>query len=239
MQQQYSEKSDAFSYLSGFLGALLGAAVGAVPWFLVSTFLELYSSWLGLVVGICAFFGYKLLKGAKNKGYAITVIIICSVLMIYVSEFCSYWVVLSRDPEWIAAAEAESASVGSYVFWSLVYPDNLLEILKASAIGMILGVVGVCCMLKNVIQYCSAVTLQTAQPGQGCGTDQYSANPYGANPYGTDAASGDSSDGSIYTAVPETPQTDDGASAAYAAPAAEAQTGNAESGGDDAAQGGR
>ena len=44
MQQQYSEKSDAFSYLSGFLGALLGAAVGAVPWFLVSTFLELYSS---------------------------------------------------------------------------------------------------------------------------------------------------------------------------------------------------
>ena len=239
MQQQYSEKSDAFSYLSGFLGALLGAAVGAVPWFLVSTFLELYSSWLGLVVGICAFFGYKLLKGAKNKGYAITVIIICSVLMIYVSEFCSYWVVLSQDPEWIAEAEAESFSVGSYVFWTLVYPDNLLEILKLSVIGMLLGVAGVCCMLKNVIRYCSAVTLQTAQPGEPYGTTPYSTTPYGTNPYGTDAASGDPSDGSIYTAVPETPQTDDGASAAYAAPAAEAQTGNAESGGDDAAQGGR
>lgn len=239
MQQQYSEKSDAFSYLSGFLGALLGAAVGAVPWFLVSTFLELYSSWLGLVVGICAFFGYKLLKGAKNKGYAITVIIICSVLMIYVSEFCSYWVVLSQDPEWIAEAEAESLSVGSYVFWTLVYPDNLLEILKSSVIGMLLGVAGVCCMLKNVIRYCSAVTLQTAQPGEPYGTTPYSANPYDTNPHGTDATSGDSSDGSIYTAVPETPQTDDGASAAYAAPAAEAQTGNAESGGDDAAQGGR
>ena len=239
MQQQCSEKSDAFSYLSGFLGALLGAAVGAVPWFLVSTFLELYSSWLGLVVGICAFFGYKLLKGAKNKGYAITVIIICSVLMIYVSEFCSYWVVLSQDPEWIAEAEAESLSVGSYVFWTLVYPDNLLEILKWSVIGMLLGVAGVCCMLKNIIRYCSAVTLQTAQPGEPYGTTPYSTNPYGTNPYGTDAASGDSSDGSIYTAVPETPQTDDGASAAYAAPAAEAQAGNAESGGDDAAQGGR
>lgn len=210
-----------------------------MPWFLVSTFLELYSSWLGLVVGICAFFGYKLLKGAKNKGYAITVIIICSVLMIYVSEFCSYWVVLSQDPEWIAEAEAESFSVGSYVFWTLVYPDNLLEILKSSVIGMLLGVAGVCCMLKNVIRYCSAVTLQTAQPGESYGTTPYSTNPYGTNPYGTDAASGDSSDGSIYTAVSETPQTDDGASAAYAAPAAEAQTGNAESGGDDAAQGGR
>lgn len=210
-----------------------------MPWFLVSTFLELYSSWLGLVVGICAFFGYKLLKGAKNKGYAITVIIICSVLMIYVSEFCSYWVVLSQDPEWIAEAEAESFSVGSYVFWTLVYPDNLLEILKSSVIGMLLGVAGVCCMLKNVIRYCSAVTLQTAQPGESYGTTPYSTNPYGTNPYGTDAASGDSSDGSIYTAVSETPQTDDGASAAYAAPAAEAQTGNAESGRDDAAQGGR
>lgn len=239
MQRQCSEKSDAFSYLSGFLGALLGAAVGAVPWFLVSTFLEFYSSWLGLVVGICAFFGYKLLKGAKNKGYAITVIIICSVLMIFVSEFCGSWVLLSRDSEWIAAAEAESFSVGSYVFWNLVHPDNLLVILKASAIGMILGVVGVCCMLKNVIQYCSAVTLQTAQPGQGCGTDQYSANPYGANPYGTDAAPGDSSDGSIYTAAQETPQTDNGAAAACGAPAAEAQPGNAESGGDDAPQGGQ
>lgn len=42
------------SALTGILGALFGALVGAVPWFLTSTFADFFVGWLGFLVGVAA-----------------------------------------------------------------------------------------------------------------------------------------------------------------------------------------
>ena len=101
------QQNTPVKYFKGLLGAALGALVGAIPWFLVSTFLEFYVGWLGFIVAFASFFGYKLLRGAKVKWYGITVMILFSVIAIYLSEFFSYVYYLTNDPEWQEYAALE------------------------------------------------------------------------------------------------------------------------------------
>jgi len=153
MQQQTVNTPSSF--LKGLLGAVLGALLGAIPWFLVSTFLEFYVGWLGFIVGFAAFFGYKLLKGARVKWYGITVMILLSTVAIYISEFFSYVYVFANDPEWIQYAALEGMDVVPYVILSLIMPENLLLLLQDTAVGIIIGILGVCSNIKAINQYCS------------------------------------------------------------------------------------
>lgn len=174
-------KSDTFSYFSGLLGALLGALIGSIPWFLVSAFANFYVGWLGFLTGVSAFFGYKLLKGARVNWYAMTVTILCSIVAILVSEFCAVWIYLSNDSEWIEVAASFDMSVTSYVFISLLDPENLWMIISGTWIGLLIGVLGIISVRKNIIAYCNTTVLSPTMSGTYEQVDP--ATPYNNNTY--------------------------------------------------------
>ena len=77
-QQNKALEEDNGSYLTGAIGALLGALIGAIPWALV-----MYSGYvaaiLGLLIGWLSNKGYNLLHGKKTKAKLVIVIIMCIV----------------------------------------------------------------------------------------------------------------------------------------------------------------
>ena len=92
------------SALTGILGALFGALVGAVPWFLTSTFADFFVGWLGFLVGVAACWGYRLFKGRRSTRFAMATVIVCSLLALFAAEIASWMYVLCSDPEWQADA---------------------------------------------------------------------------------------------------------------------------------------
>ena len=74
-------KTSPIFYLTGFIGALLGAAIGAIPWIAVY-----FAGWivgiLAFLTGMGAFYGYKLFRGPKNRTTALVMIYAVSLLTI-------------------------------------------------------------------------------------------------------------------------------------------------------------
>ena len=68
------------AYLRGAAGALAGAILGALPWFLVYWFLGWNMWYLGALVGIASFYGYAFLWGAHDTGFALGAVIVSSLL---------------------------------------------------------------------------------------------------------------------------------------------------------------
>ena len=146
---------DRGSIPMGFLGALLGALVGAVPWFLVSTFANFYVGWLGFLVGWAAAFGYQKLKGRRSFGLAITMVVICSLLALVAAEFGSVMYMLCTDPIIQRAAEVYDIPVIELVFETLrlLLPEIFKEILPNLVIGLLIGGLGILSAGKYVRQY--------------------------------------------------------------------------------------
>lgn len=51
------------NYFQGFMGAILGAVVGAIPWVLVEAFTGVIAAFLGALIGLAAYKGYQLFQG--------------------------------------------------------------------------------------------------------------------------------------------------------------------------------
>ena len=137
----------------GIIGAILGALVGAIPWFLVSTFTSFYVGWLGFLVGWAAIFGYQKLKGRKSFRLAITVVVICSLLALVVAEYGSWMFRLCTDPGWQADAAYLGIPVALLAFDSLLMPENFKVILPGLVIGLLIGGLGIFSAGKYVRQY--------------------------------------------------------------------------------------
>ena len=71
---QKSKQEDTGSYAQGFLGALLGTALGAVVWAGV-LYMGFVASLVGLLIGWLAEKGYTLCHGRKGKGKVVILII--------------------------------------------------------------------------------------------------------------------------------------------------------------------
>ncbi len=67
------------SYLTGIVGALLGAFVGGLPAFIALHFLHIVSAWLFMLLPIASYFGYKLCRGKMNAVAGISAVV-CSLL---------------------------------------------------------------------------------------------------------------------------------------------------------------
>ncbi len=165
MSENVLRQESALRYFTGILGGLLGALVGAVPWFLVATFTGFFVGWLGFLVAWCSYFGYRLFRGVKNKAFALSVIIICSVAAIIFSDFCGNMVALCRDADWQATAAQYGVSVAELAFVSITATENLSILLPNLLIGLAIGVLGIISIRKQVAAYVApAVSQQDAAP---------------------------------------------------------------------------
>lgn len=150
---ELEEPGTAGSYPLGLIGALLGAVVGAVPWFLASTFTNFFIGWLGFLVGWCACWGYQKCRGARRTGYAMTVVILCSIFAIVLSDFASNMYLLCTDFEWQRAARYEHISVYQLAAGALLMPENLQYILPNLGIGLLIGGLGIFSARRQVLEY--------------------------------------------------------------------------------------
>lgn len=138
-----SKKGGIGSYLLGALGALLGGVVGAIPWYIVSEFGGWYVGILAYLIGLASFFGYRLFKGPKKSGYAITVIIFSCLLVVVGSSLLPII----------------DASVGYYNSFSVENVISYFNRIETSsflinmAMGLIIAGAGVFSTIKHIAAY--------------------------------------------------------------------------------------
>ena len=151
--QEEQPQREEGSALLGFLGAFLGACVGAIPWFLVSTFTNFYVGWLGFLVAWASVFGYQKLKGRKSYGFAMVAVVGSSLIALVLAEFGGWMFMLCTDPGWQADAARWRVPVARLAFDSLMMPENWHIILPNLGIGLLIGGLGIFSARKNVRQY--------------------------------------------------------------------------------------
>lgn len=76
--ENVSKKRNIFA---GIVGALIGALIGSVPWILAYIYIDTMWSILAAVIGIGAYYGYKLFKGPLNKHTPVIVTVISLLVM--------------------------------------------------------------------------------------------------------------------------------------------------------------
>lgn len=158
-----NEKEPASRYILGFVGALLGAVVGCIPWFIVSTFMNYFVGLLGFVVGIASFFGYKLLKGPKKTVYAYAVVLACSIVCILISGAVGFYVTvmneLAKSFEVSYGELMEMISLSGYTGTSFLIElcqedaELLTNFVTNMVLGLVLGILGIVCVRKPVAAY--------------------------------------------------------------------------------------
>ena len=181
-------KPTGASYLLGFLGALLGALVGAIPWFIVSTFFHFFVGWLGFVVGLASFFGYKLFKGAKNLPFAMVCIIVLSILSICLAEFVGYAVFVHQELEEILASYGITSAIPLSVTLEstievLTSPDVIGEAVGNLVIGLVIAVLGIVAVRRQIFVYTQAGAPAYPEAGGVPAANPYApAAPYAGQP---------------------------------------------------------
>ena len=134
-----------YVYLRGAAGALLGALVGAVPWFLLSG--GWFSMWLGALISMASFYGYRLLKGAHHTTFATVTVILFSLLAMFGSEFFGMLLGYVRTgyyPDVTQAFRAMIASLADGGLWALL--RNML-------VGLVFGLIGLFSIRKYITVY--------------------------------------------------------------------------------------
>ena len=161
--------ADRGSAAMGILGALLGGAVGSIPWFLVSTFADFFVGWLGFLTAVASAWGYRKLHGRRSLAFATVTVILCSMLCLFAAEIGSWMYVLCTDPEWQADAASYGISVVRLAWESILMPENWGVILPSLGLGMFIGLLGVIAVRPSVKKYVlgEADAAIPAQPGWG------------------------------------------------------------------------
>lgn len=84
------------SYVTGILGAILGALIASVPTLLTTWFLERIYALLFILIPLGAYHGYRLLRGKMNKMVGVVTVII-SLLMPFVMDQILFYLVVATS----------------------------------------------------------------------------------------------------------------------------------------------
>lgn len=76
------------SYINGFVGAIIAAALGAVVWGFVLK-MGYFVGWLGLLIGLAVCKGYELMHGKVGKGKGV-ILVVSVVLSVVAGTFLAY-----------------------------------------------------------------------------------------------------------------------------------------------------
>ena len=144
-------------YLTGFAGALLGALVGALPWFLIRTFAG-YDLWILLgFIGIASFFGYRLLWGAHSTGFAVTVIVVCSLVSVVLLtcgfQIYEWWKIREILAEDSGLPQLLTMSFGKFLGFCLTQSGYVQELLYGCAWPLLLCALGLAGIRRQILIY--------------------------------------------------------------------------------------
>lgn len=123
----------AGNYLTGFIGALLGGLVGAIPNVLAAVLLERVFSLLYALIPIAAYQGYKLFNGKLNKAAFISTLV-SSVINLFSVEFLTLYVIAS-----MAYEDLLTPGFAVELFVTFLLNGNLTADLAQSALFLALG----------------------------------------------------------------------------------------------------
>ncbi len=134
-----------YVYLRGAAGALLGALVGAVPWFLIGG--GWFSMWLGALISMASFYGYRLFKGAHHTTFATATVVLFSLLAMFGAEFCGMLLDYVRTGYYTDVAQAFAAMMAG------LEGGGLWTLLRSMLVGLIFGLIGLFSIRKYISVY--------------------------------------------------------------------------------------
>ena len=156
--EENRKEEDRGNYVTGFLGALLGSAVGSILWAVVLYF-GYVASIVGFVIGFLAEKGYNLLKGKQGKG-KIAILIIAVILGVLVGNFGADVIALVQM---INAGEMGDMTYGQIPLLILLVlledPSYLTATLSNIGLGLLFSGLGVWSLLRRTKAEVSGVKI--------------------------------------------------------------------------------
>lgn len=120
------------NYVTGLIGALLGGVVGTIPNVLAAVWAERVVALLYALIPICAYYGYKLLRGKMNRG-AFVCTLVASVVNLFVMQYIQVYVLIAQRLNFF------SPRIVLQLYWDMLTGGNLTADLVQSAIFLALG----------------------------------------------------------------------------------------------------
>ena len=140
----FEKDRESFShYLTGLLGALLGAVVGVLPWFIAAALLNWQFGWLAFLVSTGSFFGYQYLRGAHSTSFATTCIVIASLLAMFASCLLNSAIGLMTVNPAMTLLEAMRYYLGS----------GIQALLRDMLFGIVFAAIGLVGIRSRVLSY--------------------------------------------------------------------------------------
>ncbi|MCH5316661.1 MAG: zinc ribbon domain-containing protein [Eubacterium sp.] len=127
--RKYLETQNSLSrnYLLGFIGALAGGLIGAIPWAIVSSF-GWFVGWLGFLIAFLASKGYDLMKVKQNMN-KLWCVIIAVIIGVFAGQILSDIISIVMDDE----LNGEFLTIFNY------YKTHFVEYLKVNAANLGMG----------------------------------------------------------------------------------------------------
>ena len=158
MENHPVEVQNEGSYARGFIGALLGALIGAALWCVIMQ-LGFISALVGFAIGWLAEKGYTLLKGKVGKG-KVAILAVCIIIGVLVGIFASDYVDWYRSiaefyPDACITIDGQEIAVGYsdiprlIVYYLITDAEYLSMILKNVLMGLLFAGLGVFSILRN------------------------------------------------------------------------------------------
>ena len=134
---------DTGSYALGFLGALAGAVLGAIPW-AVALYFGFFVSMLGFVIGYLAQKGYELANGRIGKGKIAIVIVTAFIGVILGNVFSDVMILGSmiRTGEFPGATFADLPTLMGLAYTDVEYMKEFFINLALGFVFALLGMYG-------------------------------------------------------------------------------------------------
>ena len=122
------------SYVTGFVGAFLGGLVGLLPTILSVVLLERIFAILYALIPICAYQGYKLLRGKMNKG-AFWITCLVSIFHLFSMEQIYFYIAVVREfGIWPSIIDT------IMLYWSVATPGDIFSDMILSFVFLGLGI---------------------------------------------------------------------------------------------------
>lgn len=134
------------NYVTGWLGALLGGMVGAIPTILLAILAERITVWLCLLIPLAAYYGYKLLRGRMDR-MATVATVVSSLFQVFVMEQVIFY---TGIVSYLGIWPSVPASVAYY--FEVMDPGDMAADMAMPLLFVILGIACVFGIIKRTNQ---------------------------------------------------------------------------------------